>query len=173
MKVSMAPRFQAAVCMSRTARMAASSEGFAGEAMEEREVAAAEINTARAVRRAMRDFAGILCSSRVGRMWICSFQKAGNTPALGNSSLERLSVNRARDNRGGLAGPNYGDLYGRVTAIGTDGLLPRAAAAGKLCEVEHVYISVHSRDLLRSDGSVRRLQLASWAAADHRHRANR
>src|ERR1700678_3539727 len=37
------------------------------------------------------------------------------------------------------------------TFVGTDGLLWRTEGAGRMDEVEHVYISVHLRDLLRSD----------------------
>ena len=53
--------------------MAASSDGFAGSAMEAREIAAVQISTASAASRAMRDFdvAGILGSSSIGWVWIC------------------------------------------------------------------------------------------------------
>src|SRR5580704_3753588 len=48
-------------------------------------------------------------------------------------------------------------LPGGVTFVGTDGLLWRAEGYGRMGEVEHVYISLHSRDLHGSDDSVRRV----------------
>jgi hypothetical protein len=70
---------------------------------------------------------------------------------------DKVSVNAAADNMGDSIRRSHTDLHRGVTWIGTDGLLPRAEGYGKLGEVEHVYISLHSRDLLRSDDSVRRV----------------
>src|SRR5271154_2913522 len=71
MKVSMSPRFQAAVCVSRTARIWDSSEGSAGDAVEEREARARQIVADMAASKAMRDFADILCASSVGCRCVC------------------------------------------------------------------------------------------------------
>src|SRR5580692_2959646 len=106
-------------------------------------------------------------------MRICLWNEPARRRRYEILARDRLSVNAAAYNLGVSAAAGYGDSYGEVTAIGTDGLLPRTEGKAKLGEVEHVDISLHSRDLLRSDGSVRRVQLAGWAAADDSHRAYR
>src|SRR5271168_599063 len=205
MKVSMSPRFQAAVCMSRTARIWDSSEGDAGV---ECETAAKKMIAVTApANKARRNFAGILGSSGIRRNCICSCKEPAGTraglrpaatklnppapaarfdepepaatnstaaeptgaraglrpaptkptapaarfnepePAATNSTAagQRLAANAAGDNLGTGACARNGDFHRELIAIGTDVLLRRAGGTGKLGEVEHVYISLHSR----------------------------
>src|ERR1700723_3290127 len=113
MKVSISPRFQAAVCMSRTARIWDSSEGSAGDGVEGRESTAKQVIRAATTTRAIRVFEDILGSSSVGRMWMCRCKeparRPSNLPRAGaqdlrpqqrNSCGDSLSTNVARDNMG-------------------------------------------------------------------------
>src|SRR5271168_549525 len=122
MKVSMSPRFQAAVCMSRTARIWDSSEGDAGV---ECETAAKKMIAVTApANKARRNFAGILGSSGIRRNCVCSCKEPAGTraglrpaptkptapaarfnepePAATNSTAagQRLAANAAGDNLG-------------------------------------------------------------------------
>src|ERR1700678_2363205 len=123
MKVSISPRFQAAVCMSRTARIWDAAEGSAGDAVEGRESTARHVIRATTTSRAMRDFEDILGSSSVGRMWMCRCKEPARRPSnlplagaqdlrpqLRNSCGDSLSTNVARDNMGPLARAYGGGL---------------------------------------------------------------
>src|SRR6202522_4630423 len=96
MKVSISPRFQAAVCMSRTARIWDAAEGSAGDAVEGRESTARHVIRATTTSRAMRDFEDILGSSSVGRMWMCRCKeparRPSNLPLAGAQDLDRKST---------------------------------------------------------------------------------
>src|SRR5580658_494614 len=154
MKVSMSPRFQAAVCVSRTARICASSEESAVATMEEREITARQIVMATVASKAMRNLADIWCSSTGGseRTGAKSRRDAGAT-----EFLRAQAINECGAGQHLTFGSTVRQLVCPLggTFVGTDVLLRRAGRNGRMGEVEHVYISVHSRDLLGSDGAVR------------------
>src|ERR1700721_47069 len=130
MKVSISPRFQAAVCMSRRARILDSSEGAAGDAVEGRESTARQVIRAATTSRAMRDFEDILGSSSVGRMWMCRCKeparRPSNLPLAGAQDLRPQQRNSCGDSlQTNVAGDNVGPW---VRAHG-GGL----ACGGRLC----------------------------------------